>query len=153
MRNPISILPRRVRSRALDPWRALAEMENEMERWFEGAGLREDLAPYGFLPTCDLKETKKEFILTLDIPGVKKEDVKIEFENGRLSVSGERKEEKEVKDERRHLSEAYYGSFQRSFTLPGKIDENKVDAHYENGVLTVKIPRLETSKAKAIEIH
>lgn len=138
-----------------NPLATLSQIESEMQRWMtELRTLPEEITDGAdFAPQCDLKETKGEYIAKFDIPGIHKEDVKIEVEGSRLTVTGERKEEKQEKDERRFYSESYYGKFMRSFTLPSPIDEKKVEAQYENGVLTVKIPKSEVSKAKQIAVH
>lgn len=154
MKNPLTALPQRFRSRATSPFRALAEIENEMDRWMQGSvAWPEDSQKFDFSPTCNFKESAKEFIVQFDIPGVKKDDVKIEIENNRLTVSGERGEKKEEKDTKHFLTEAYYGSFMRSFNLPTAVDENKVDAHYEDGVLTITVPKLHASKAREVKIQ
>jgi HSP20 family protein len=154
-RSLLPSLPKQLRQRFLSPLRAFSQMEEDMQRWFDEASL----LPTGFydgvdfIPQCDLKETNKEYVARFDIPGVKKNQLKIEVDGNRLTVRGERKSEKEEKDERRYFAESTYGSFMRSFTLPSKIEEAKVDAHFDAGVLTVKIPKTEASKAKEIEIH
>lgn len=167
MKNPLSTLPQKLRRRSASsslspfssfgsrsPFRAIAELENEMDRWLSSSyAWPEEIEGIDFAPSCTLKETDKEYIVEFDIPGVKKEDVKIEIENNRLTVSGERSEKKEEKDAKHFLSETSYGSFMRSFSLPTAVDENKIDAHYEAGVLTVKVPKTATSKAKEVKIQ
>lgn len=167
MKNPLSTLPQKLRRRSvpsalssfgtfgsLSPLRAMAELENEMDRWLTSSyAWPEEIEGIDFAPSCTLKETDKEYIVQFDIPGVKKEDVKIEIENNRLTVSGDRSEKKEEKDAKHFLSETRYGSFMRSFGLPATVDENKVDAHYEDGVLTVKVAKTATSKAKEVKIQ
>jgi HSP20 family protein len=134
--------------------RTMAEMENEMDRWMQASGRwPEEMERLAFTPTCNFKENDKEYIVQFDIPGVKKDEVKIEIQNNRLTVSGERKERKEEKDAKHFLSEAYYGSFMRSFSLPAELDESKVDAHYEDGVLTIKVPKTAVTKAKEVKIQ
>lgn len=165
MKNPLATLPQKFRRRsasplssfgslgALSPLRAIAELENEMDRWASSFSWPEEIEGIDFAPTCSFKENDKEYIVQFDIPGVKKEDVKIEIENNRLTVSGERDEKKEEKDARHFLSETYYGSFMRSFNLPTAVDENKVDAHYEDGVLTIRVAKTATSKAREVKIQ
>jgi HSP20 family protein len=154
MRNPLAILPQRLRRRMPSALRLMAEMEDEMDRLFQSTnGLAAaDFEAAAFSPSCDLNETNSEFILSLDIPGIKKNDVKIEIANNRLTVSGERTEKKEEKDARSFVSESYFGSFMRSFDLPSDVNEDKVDAHYEDGVLTIKVPKLQIAKAKEIKV-
>ncbi len=158
MKNPLATLfPQGSHRRAPAALQAFREMENEMERWFRlspfALGWADDYKGFDFAPVCNINENGKGYTIQFDIPGIKKDDVKIEIENNRLTVSGERKMKKEDKDEKHFLSEASYGSFMRTFTLPSAVDDNKVSAHYEDGVLTIKIPKLETSKAKEVKVH
>lgn len=166
MKSPTAVVPNRSRrqvtnpTRSLSPFgslssfRALTELENEMDRWMQNSlPISDFAAAYDFAPACDLTETTKEFVIQFDIPGIKKDDVKIEIENNRLTVTGERSDKKEQEDAKSFLSETSYGSFMRSFALPTAVDENKVDAHYDSGVLTIKVPKLQTSKAKAVKIQ
>lgn len=153
MKNPLALFPQRTGLRVPNLFKAMAEMENEMDRWMQASRWPEEVEGMAFSPTCNFKESDKEYIVQFDIPGVNKDDVKIEIQNNRLTVSGERKEKKEEKDAKHFLAEAYYGSFMRSFALPAEVDENKVDAHYEDGVLTVKVPKTATTKAKEVKIH
>lgn len=108
---------------------------------------------YSFSPSCDITEDAKGYTMKFDMPGVAKENIKVEAVNDRLTVSAERKEEKKTEDKKRHLSEVYYGSYQRSFVLPSTVDPKKVDAKFENGVLMVTIPKTETLETRAIAIH
>lgn len=113
------------------------------------------LTPEGwdFSPSCDLQETEKEFIVKADLPGMKKEDIKIEVDGHRLTVSGERREEKEEQDAKRHHTETYYGSFMRMFTLPQAIDEANVQAQFKDGVLKITVPKTEPTNKKTITIQ
>lgn len=139
---------------AISPLRAFADLENEMDRLMTSSfAWPEEFEGVDFSPPCNIRETEKEFIVEFDIPGIKKEDVKIEIENNRLSVSGERSDKREEKDSRHFLSETSYGSFMRSFQLPSQVDENKVDARYSEGVLTVTVPKTATTKSKEVKIQ
>ena len=155
MKNPLATFPQRIRNRVPSAFSALADMENEMDRWMRQGPLdwTTEFKGFDFSPSCDIKESEKEFIVKFDIPGVKKDQVTIEIENNRLTVSGERREEKEEKDEKHFLSETYRGSFMRSFNLPTAVDEDKVDAKYQDGVLTIKVPKIEVSKSKKVKIQ
>ncbi len=154
MKNPLATMPQRLSRRMPSVFKAMTEMESEMERWMQSAGgWPAEYEGFDFAPSCNIKETAKEFVVQFDIPGVKKEEVKIEFENGRITVSGERKKSTEEKDEKHFLSETYFGSFMRSFTLPTAVDENKIDAKYESGVLTIALPKTQASKSKEVKIH
>jgi HSP20 family protein len=100
----------------------------------------------------DIYETEKEIVLKADLPDMKLEDVDIRLENNTLTLRGERRFEKDVKDENYHRVERQYGSFSRTFSLPGTIDADKIDARYENGVLRVVLPKREEARPKQIRI-
>lgn len=155
MKNPLNFFQQRSGGRFPSLYKAMAEMENEMDRILHASAVKwpEQVETFAFSPTCNFKENEKEYVIQFDVPGVKKEDVKIELQNNRVTIRGERKEEKEEKDAKSYLSESYYGSFMRSFALPAEIDENKVDAEYADGVLTIKIPKLAGAKPKEIKVH
>jgi HSP20 family protein len=104
------------------------------------------------IPKVDVTEGDKEFTVTAEVPGYAKEEIKVEVENGRLSLHAEHKEEKEEKKEHYHLRERRYGSFTRTFGLPENVDAEKIEAKVKDGVLTVSIPKVEETKPKAIEI-
>ena len=106
-----------------------------------------------FAPSCDIEEDGNRYILKFDLPGVTKDLVKVEVNGDRLTVRAERREEKKLESKRKYLSEVFYGSYVRSFTLPAPLEEKNVDAKFENGVLTVAIPKTESLKAKQIPIQ
>ena len=106
----------------------------------------------GWSPAVDIQETDHEFILKADLPDVKKEDVKVELEDGVLTVEGERRQEKEEKGKRFHKVERAYGKFVRHFTLPTEVDGPNVKAEFKDGVLNVRLPKAVNAKAKAIDI-
>jgi len=154
MKNPLTTLSPRFRSRAASPLSALADIENEMARWMRGSlAWPEEADKFDFSPACNFKENTNEYVVQFDIPGVKKDAVKIEIENNRLTVSGERNETKEEKDARYFITETCCGSFMRSFSLPTAVDENKIEASYDNGVLTIAVPKLHATKAKEVKIQ
>lgn len=105
------------------------------------------------MPSSELVEEEKNYLLKVDLPGIKKEDVKVEVEGDRLTIRAERRSEKEEKSKKRYFSEISYGSCMRSFALPQSIDEKKVDAKFENGVLSVTIPKTTETKSKQISVH
>jgi HSP20 family protein len=140
-----------------EPFRELSTLQNETNRLFNtafdapaggngGATLRR------WMPAMDLVETEDHFVLRADLPGLKQDDVKIEFEDGTLTVSGERKAEHESKNEGYYRVERAFGSFSRSLTLPQGIDPEAVTANFDNGVLEVRIPKPEARKPRRIEI-
>jgi HSP20 family protein len=114
-------------------------------RGFEG----EDI-PFGeWAPAVDIQETEQEYVVKADLPEVKKEDVKVEFEDGVLTVEGERRQEKEEKGKTFHKIERGYGKFVRRFALPTEVDATKVSAEFKEGVLNVHLPKSPNGKPKA----
>jgi HSP20 family protein len=104
-------------------------------------------------PPVDILETENELVLKADVPGVELKDIDIQLENGTLTVKGERKLEKEEKNQGFHRMERSYGSFVRIFTVPDSVDSEHVKAAYEAGVLTITLPKKEIAKPKAIKVQ
>jgi len=104
-------------------------------------------------PSTDIYETKDDYVFKLEVPGLKKEDINIEFNENTLSIKGERKGEREVKKEDYHRIESCSGTFSRSFSLPNNIDPKKISANMENGVLELRVAKAEEKKPKAITIN
>ena len=107
----------------------------------------------GIFPEFDIAETGEHIIVKADLPGIDVDDLDINVVNNVLTVRGERKEEYEESKEQYHRIERRCGSFHRSFTLPAAVDTEGIEAHYKDGVLTLKIPKSEAAKPKRIEIH
>lgn len=129
------------------------QMEKEMQGLMEdfwGNGGR--LATTDFVPTVDLVEKDNEFEVTVDLPGLKPEEVKVEFKGGALWVTGERKEEKEEKDKTYHRVERSYGEFRRVLPLPSEVKEDGIEAKFTDGVLKISVPKAEEVKVKHIEV-
>lgn len=105
-----------------------------------------------FRPSTDVKETETAFELSFALPGMEKEEVKIELKDNRLTVSGERKFTKEENNVRYHRVENRYGSFSRSFLMPENIKTDGIEANFKNGVLTVTLPKMEQAQPKTITI-
>jgi len=103
-------------------------------------------------PLMDIAEDDHEYLFKADLPDMKKEDVKVTVENGILSISGERKAEKEEKQRKFHRIERTFGFFERTFTLPEDADAVKIVADFKDGVLRIHLPKLVTTKAKPIEV-
>lgn len=101
-----------------------------------------------FTPRVDVKETEKAFEVHVALPGIKKEEISIEIEKSVLSISGERKLKNENKDDKYHMVENFYGKFSRSFTLPENVDASKIAASYNDGILSVEIPKAEVKQNK-----
>jgi HSP20 family protein len=103
-------------------------------------------------PLVDITEDEKEYLIKAELPEVKKEDVKVTVENGVLTMTGERKFEKEQKDKKYHRIERSYGSFMRSFSLPDAAAGDKVSAEFKDGVLKVHLPKSPEAKPKSIDV-
>lgn len=112
------------------------------------------VATVNFQPSCDINETKDHYLVSFDMPGVKKEDIKIEVQGNQLVISGERQREVRGQDGEATLRhERVYGKFERTFTLPNSINADKIEAHYENGVLNVALPKAESAKGRTIQVQ
>lgn len=125
------------------------EMENAFERFFGGEGGL--LAPGQ--PPMNLAETETHFEITFDLPGLRPEEVCVEFKEGQLIVSGERKGEHETAGKKFHRIERSYGTFRRSITLPGDVDEEKIDAEFHDGVLRVLLPKSLEQRGRQIHVR
>jgi HSP20 family protein len=140
------------------PWRELEDMEKRLSTIFGRAPMsttgekKEAISVAEWSPLVDIAEDDKEYIVKAEIPDMKKEDIKINVHDDVLSISGDRKYEKEEKGKKYHRVERAYGSFMRSFTLPEDADGSKVNAEYKDGVLKVHLPKSEKAKQKTIEV-
>jgi HSP20 family protein len=138
-----------------DPFRDVIALQNRMNALFQDATRGQDgneVVAASFVPAVDVYEDEQKVILKLEVPGIKEEDLDIRVENNTLTVKGERKFEKEEKEENFHRIERRYGSFYRAFTLPSTVDAEKVQAQYEAGVLRVELPKKAEAKPKQIKI-
>jgi len=117
-----------------------------------GGEKKEAISVAEWSPLVDITEDEKEYLVKAELPEMKKEEIKINVQDDVLSISGERKYEKEEKGKKYHRVERAYGSFMRSFTLPEDADGSKVNAEYKDGVLKVHLPKSEKTKPKAIEV-
>jgi len=132
----------------IDPFRELASL---FENFTEGTG-KAQLQAGSFVPPVDVYEDEHSLILKLDMPGVNEEDLDVQLENSTLTVKGERKFEKEEKEENFHRIERRYGSFQRTFRVPSTVDPEHVDAQYDKGVLKLTMAKRAEAKPKQIKI-
>lgn len=105
------------------------------------------------MPSMDLYQTNDAVVVKMGLPGVKPEDIQVSVANGVLSIRGEVKEEKEEKEKTYHLRERRYGSFSRSVDLPSNVSADKAEAQFENGILTLTMPKAEEAKAKTITVR
>jgi HSP20 family protein len=139
------------------PFRELDELENRLGTFFRRGFPRwtdkaETLELPEWSPQVDISEDEKEYLVKADLPEMKKEDIKVTFENGLLSISGERKTEKEEKKKTYHRIERSYGKFERTFTMPEDADATKLAAEFKDGVLKVRMPKNPAEKPKPIQI-
>ena len=153
------------RRESWNPFREMEDLSSRMNRLFNiapvgltpwgGNGERELLATTDWAPSCDIRESDKEYRVHAELPGIKREDVHVTLESGVLTIQGERREEKEDKGEKFHRRELSYGKFMRQFTMPEDGDESKVDATFKDGILNIVIAKskTKTSKAKEIAVH
>jgi len=140
----------------LSIWDPFREMEELLDRYSRSS--RKSLAKSDdktfevgdWMPVVDIDETDDAFLVKAELPGVEKNDVNVNIENGVLTIRGEKKTETE--DKKRHRVECAYGSFVRSFSLPQAIKAEKVEAEYKNGILNLTIPKSEETKPKQIEV-
>ncbi len=140
----------------LNTMRELARMQEEMDRWSGGWLPREALettfAGAVWTPPVNIAETKDNYVIAAELPGLTKDDIKVTYDAGVLSIQGERKQEKEEKDKTWHRIERGYGLFERSFRLPMTVEAEKINAEFKDGVLTLTLPKLEAVKPKQIAI-
>lgn len=137
-------------------WEPFKEMEDFFRQGspFLSRALRQrngDLSEW--TPVADISETPTEYLIKAELPAVKKDDVKVTLENGVITISGERRHEKESKDENEIRVESFHGTFTRSFSLPDDVDAKAIRAEAKDGVLKVHIPRTVTPKPKSVAIE
>lgn len=132
---------------AWDPFREMEDMMSRIQRTFAQAPLMGEgaTALAEWSPSVDIAETEKEFILKAELPDLKKEDIKVNVQDGTISIMGERKVQKEEKDIRYHRLERGYGHFERIFTLPKETEKDKITSEYKEGVLIVHLPKNPTA--------
>ncbi|MHB8174800.1 MAG: Hsp20/alpha crystallin family protein [Nitrospirota bacterium] len=138
-----------------DPIRNLVSLQERMNRLFEDSiKSPEDSVDRGaWTPAVDIYETEKDIVISAELPGIDQDDVDVEVREGVLTVKGERRFEKDVKEENYHRVERAYGRFSRVFTLPKNVDTDKITAHYDKGVLEVRLPKSAKSEARAVKIE
>jgi HSP20 family protein len=141
----------------LNPWTAferLPSLRDELNRLFDFTlPVRDSGLFSGWTPALDVYDEKDNFVVKTELPGMKKEDIEITMHEGTLTISGERKNERETKEGETFRSERYFGRFQRSVTLPAVVDANAVKATYKDGVLTIDLPKSEEAKPKHIAVN
>lgn len=138
------------------PVRDILNIQDEMSRLFNAFFTRTSDRTEGrtlsWSPLVDISETDDKIKVTAEVPGMKKDDIKISIQDNVLTLKGEKKQEKEEKDKNSHRVERAYGAFERSFSLPASVQTDKVKASYKEGVLTISLPKPEEAKPKEIDI-
>jgi HSP20 family protein len=138
------------------PYRELNTLQDRVNRLFHesfSGGRDESLATSSFAPAVDVYEDEHNVTLKIEVPGIDEKDIDVRVENNTLTVHGERKFEKEEKEENYRRVERQYGSFSRTFTLPNTVDTESVSADYEKGVLKIKLAKKAEAKPKQIKVN
>src|SRR6266849_3106279 len=139
-----------------DPYREFNTVQERLNRLFNASfneGRDESLATSSFAPAVDVYEDEHNVTLKIEVPGIDEKDIDIRVENNLLTVHGERKIEKEEKEENYRRVERQYGSFTRTFTLPNTVDTENVQANYDKGVLKITLPKKAEAKPKQIKVN
>ncbi|MFZ1131681.1 MAG: Hsp20/alpha crystallin family protein [Terriglobales bacterium] len=140
-----------------DPFHEFVTLQDRMNRLFRDArgpeGQDESLSTSAFAPPVDVYEDEHNVTLKIEVPGIDEKDIDVRIENNTLTVHGERKFEKEEKEENYRRVERQYGSFTRTFTLPNTVDQESVQADYDKGVLKVKLAKKAEAKPKQIKVN
>ncbi len=137
-----------------EPFRDLMSMRDDFDRLFESifGGMpvtREDF----WTPSVDIVENNGNIEVKAEIPGMKKENIKVTVRDNVLSIAGERKQEQETKEKTFHRIESYYGKFNRNIRLPSEVEADKIKATYKDGILNITLPKPESAKPKKIEVE
>ena len=139
-----------------DPFREFTTLQDRMNRLFQDSfspGRDEALSTSSFAPAVDVYEDEHKITLKIEVPGIDEKDIDIRVENNVLTVTGERKFEKEEKEENYRRVERHYGSFTRSFTLPNTVDADNITADYDKGVLKLQLAKKAEAKPKQIKVN
>jgi HSP20 family protein len=138
-------------------WEPFREMQDALRRfsplYLPDSGARDDASTRSWVPLANISESEKEYLIKCELPDVKKEDVKIAVADGVITISGERKLEREDQSEYAIRVESIYGAFTRSFVLPDNVDAEGIQAESKDGVLRIHIPKVKTKKAEPLEIE
>jgi HSP20 family protein len=140
-----------------EPFREFSPMEDRLTRLFRGSfnpdRPEEALTTTSLAPPVDIYEDEHKIALKIEVPGIDEKDIDVRIEGNTLTVHGERKLEKEEKEENFRRVERHYGSFTRSFTLPGSVDPGQVSADYDKGMLKISLPKKAEAKPKQIKVN
>ncbi|HEX4920574.1 MAG TPA: Hsp20/alpha crystallin family protein [Candidatus Bathyarchaeia archaeon] len=143
------------------PFQEFSSLQRQMNRMFDNffgrttslMPFEENLSDWEFGPPVDIYEDDQRLAFKVEVPGIDEKDIKVEVENNVLSVHGERKLEKDVKEENFRRMEREYGAFSRSFTLPSTVDPEKIEANYSHGILSIQMPKRAEAKPKQIKVN
>ena len=142
-----------VRRKEITPWAGFNELEEHLGRIFNAwPAENPEAAACDWIPAVDLSEQEDKFVLTADLPGIDKENINLSITDDVVTLKGSRKTESEDNRKGYHRVERSYGSFQRSFRIPGGVDNAKVDASFKNGVLNVVLPKPEENRPRQIDV-
>ncbi len=134
-------------ARRMTPWTEMDRLQREMESML-GGGPTQDL----WAPPVDVEETSDHLVFHAELPGLSREDIDVELEDGVLTIQGEKKEEQKDENTQGLLHERRWGRFSRRFTLPRAVDANGITANFADGILTIRVPKAEEAKGRKIEI-
>ena len=143
---------------SLIKWQPFGEMDEAFNRLMPSLFSRFPRTASGnsgkfeWAPSADISETDQEYLIRAELPAVKKEDVNVTLDQGMITIHGERKEDKETRDEKFHRVESFRGAFSRSFSVPDNIDDKGIRAESKDGVLTVHLPKTKTATPKTVEV-
>ena len=135
------------------PWQELENMNRQISHLLDDSSFGTASEADQWAPRVDIRETDDALLVQAELPGIDKKNIHLEVKDDVLTLSGERRYEKDVKEANAHRIERAYGRFSRSFSLPGNIDASQVNANMKDGVLEVRLPKRESAKPKAIAIH
>lgn len=139
-----------------DPFRELGTLQDRMNRLFEeshrGTQGGEPSPTTSWSPAADIHETENEIVVKAEVPGIERNEIELTLENSVLNLRGDRRFEKDTREENYHRIERSYGSFSRSFSIPAVVDETRIAADHKDGVLTITLPKTQKAKAKQIAI-
>jgi len=139
----------------IDPYREMQAFQDRLSRAFGNAGRgerEEEMSLGAWVPPVDIAEEKDRIVITAELPGFQEDQISIQTENGMLTVTGERKFEKETDKRNYHRVERSYGQFVRSFSLPNNVDREKIHATFANGLLEIELPKREDAKPRQIRV-
>lgn len=140
-------------SPARELWNVQSEFDRFLNRFLERDASETSYRLGAWEPAVDISETDEEYQIHADLPGLSKDEVKINYEDGVITIRGEKKQEKEEKKKNYHRTERSYGLFERSFRLPNRVEIGKVEAKFKDGVLELRLPKAEEAKPKEIPIR